>query len=74
MHLLYRCTLQLQTLQVHRSHDVEGNASCDLDLGLRSNQTFLVNAFPPKLLDIETSYFGHMMLRILGNVSCVSLT
>ena len=42
-------------MQVHSSHDVEGNASCNLDLGSRSNQIFLVNAFTPKLLDIATS-------------------
>ena len=46
--------------------DVEGNASFDLDLGSsfvldlgsRSNQIFLVNAFPPKPLDIAASNFA----------------
>ena len=40
---------------------VLGNISCDLDpltLGSRSNQIFLVNAFPPKPLDIATSNFA----------------
>ena len=32
----------------------QDNASCDLDLGSRLNQIFLVNAFPPKPLDIAT--------------------
>ena len=58
MHPLNHWPLQLQTLQVHRSHDVEGNASCDLDLGSGSNQIFLVNALPPKPLDIEASNFA----------------
>ena len=40
------------------SHDVEGNASCDLDPGPRSNQIFIVNTFPPKPLDIATSNFA----------------
>ena len=39
-------------------HDVEGNSLCDLDLGSRSNQIFLVNAFLPKSLDISTSKFA----------------
>ena len=39
-------------MKVHRSHDVEGNTLCNLELGSRSNQFFLVNTFPPKLLDI----------------------
>ena len=39
-------------------HDVEGKASCDLDLGSRSNQIFLVNAFPPTPLDIAASNFA----------------
>ena len=43
-------------LQVHRSHDEEDNASCDLDLW--SNQIFLANAFPPKQLNIATSNFA----------------
>ena len=43
------------TLQVHWSHDVEGNALCNLDPRSRSNQIFIVNAFPPKPLDIATS-------------------
>ena len=51
---------RLQTLQLHRSHDVEGNALSDLDLGLRSNQIFLVNAFPLKLLGVATSNFHTM--------------
>ena len=58
MHLLKHWPKQLQTLQAHRSHDVEGNASCDLDLGSRSNKIFLVNAFPPKPLDIAASNFA----------------
>ena len=48
--------MYFQTLQVQRSHDIEGNASCDL--ASRSNQIFLVNAIPPKLLDIATSNFA----------------
>ena len=40
------------------SHDVEGNASCDLDLGSRSNQIFLVNGLPLKPLDIAASNFA----------------
>ena len=40
------------------SHDVEGNALCELDLGLRSNQIFIVNTYPTKLLDIATSNFA----------------
>ena len=40
------------------SHDVEGNASCDIDLVSRSNQIFLINALPPKPLDIEPSNFA----------------
>ena len=57
MHLLNNWLWQLQTLQVHvhRSHDVESSASCDLDLG---NEIILVNAFPPKQLDIEASNFA----------------
>ena len=43
---------------IHRSHDVEGNASCNLDPGSRLNQIFLVNAFPPKPLDIAASNFA----------------
>ena len=35
--------MYFQTLQVQRSHDIEGNASCDL--ASRSNKIFLVNAF-----------------------------
>ena len=48
---------------IGQAHDVEGIASCDLDpacdldSGSRSNQKFLVNAFPPKPLDIATSNF-----------------
>ena len=57
MHLLNHWPYQFQTLQVHRSHDVEGNASCDLDIGSRFNQIFLANAFPPKPLDIAASNF-----------------
>ena len=57
MHLLNHWLYQLQTLRVHRSYDVEGNASCDLDLGSMSNQIFLVNALPAKPLDIEASNF-----------------
>ena len=53
MHLFKHWPYQLQTLQVHRSHNVEGNALCDLGLGSRSNQIFLV-AFPSKPLDIAT--------------------
>ena len=49
MHLLNHWPQQLQTLQVHRSHDVEGNAS---------NQILLVIAFPPKMLDIAASNFA----------------
>ena len=44
-------------LQVHRAHDVVDTALFYRDLGLRSNQIFLVNAFPPKPLDISTSNF-----------------
>ena len=40
------------------SHDIEGNASCYLDLGSRSYQIFLVNVLPPKPLDIEASNFA----------------
>ena len=40
------------------SQDVEGNASCDLDIRSRSNQIFLVNAFPLKPLDIVASNFA----------------
>ena len=63
-------------MQVHRSHAVQDNApSCDLDLASRSNQIFLENAFPPKLLAIAASNFVcHMVWRILGNVLCLSLT
>ena len=35
------------------SHYKEDNALCALDLGSRSNKIFLVNAFPPKPLDIH---------------------
>ena len=39
------------------SHDVEGNASCDLDrVKVKSN--FLVNAFPPKRFDIAALNFA----------------
>ena len=58
MHLLNHWPKQLQTLQVHRSHDVEGNASYELDLGSRSNQIFLGNAFPLKPLNIAASNFA----------------
>ena len=79
MHLLNTWSYQLQTLQLHRSHDVEDKALCDLDIGSGLNQVFLVNAFPPKLLDSFSSFkvcrcIGHMMKRILGNVSCLSMT
>ena len=57
MHFLNHWPKQRQTLQVHRAHDVEDNASYDLGLGSRSNQIFLVNAFSPKPLDILTSNF-----------------
>ena len=53
MHLLSHRPYQLQTLQVLRSHDVEGNALCDL-----SNQMFPVNALPPKPLHIAASNFA----------------
>ena len=43
-------------MQVHRSNNVEGNASCDL--GSRLNKIFLVNSFPLKLLDIAASNFA----------------
>ena len=45
-------------MQVHRLHDVEGNASCDLDLGQGQIKIFLVNALPPKPLDIDASNFA----------------
>ena len=38
-------------ISIHRSHDVEGNTSCEIC------QIFLVNAFPPKPLDIAASNF-----------------
>ena len=44
--------------KVHRSHDVEGNDLWDLDLGSRSNQIFLINAFPLKPFDIAASNFA----------------
>ena len=58
MYFLVNTSKQLQTFQVHRSLDVEGNASCDLNLGSMSNQIFPVNAFPPKPLDIATLNFS----------------
>ena len=36
---------------LHRSHDVEDNALCNL--GPRSSQIFLVNVFPPKLKQLK---------------------
>ena len=45
-------------MQVHRSHNVEDNVSCDFGLGSRVNQIFLVNRFPPKPLDIAISKFA----------------
>ena len=49
MQFLLNCwTYQLQTLQVHRSYDVEV-------LGNIQIIYFLVNASPPKLLHVETS-------------------
>ena len=63
MHLLNHWPYQLQTLQVHRAHNVEGNDSCDLDPSFRSNQLLLVNAFPPKPLDIATSNCADALVR-----------
>ena len=50
--------LQLQTLQVHRSHDVEGTGKAMFCLTVMkwSDNVFLINA-PPKLLDIAISNF-----------------
>ena len=60
MQLLNHWLLQLQTLQVNRAHDVESNASCDLDLWPRTNQIFLVYAFPDnkqlQTLQVHRSY------------------
>ena len=63
MHLLLnRWTYQLQTLQVHRSHDVDvpGNVLCDLTKVKVNGQImdFLVNKSPPKPLDMSTSNFA----------------
>ena len=52
--LLNRWAQQLQTLQVHGSHDVEdtGQYSCDLDAKVKGQiMYFLVDLSPPKLLD-----------------------
>ena len=56
MHLLNHWPRQLHTLQVHSPRGVEGMASCDI--GSRLNQIFLVNAYPPKPLDIASSNFA----------------
>ena len=59
--LLTRWAYQFQTLQVHRSNDVYvlGNVLCDLTKVKINGQImlffFLVNAFPPKPLDMSTS-------------------
>ena len=52
MHLLLNC--KLQTLQLHRSHDVEGTGiNCEI-LTQGQIMYFLVNASPPKPLDVAT--------------------
>ena len=59
--LLNRWTLQLQTLQVHRSYDVEhtGQRFVSVLVNVKSEiMYFLVNASPPKLLDVETYNFA----------------
>ena len=42
----------MQTLQVHRSHDIEGTGQDVVCY------VFLVNASSPKLLDVATSNFA----------------
>ena len=60
MHLHLNCWIyQSQTLQVHRSHDVEGTGLLyDLYPKVKVKgqiMHFLVNASPPKMLDVPTS-------------------
>ena len=61
MHLLLnRWTKQLQTLQVYRSHDVEGTGQFSRDLDTKGQgqiMFFLVNA-SPEPLDIATQIAG----------------
>ena len=57
--LLNRWTKQLQTLYVHRSYDVEGTRQHFVwwhwPKGKGQIMYFLVNATPPKPLDVATS-------------------
>ena len=58
MHLLNHWPQQLQTLQVHRSHGVEDNASCDLDLGVKVKSNISCKCISPKPLVKATSKFA----------------
>ena len=66
--LLNGWTKQLQTLQLNRSYDVEGYWAT-LGVCLRPKvkvkseiMYFLVNAFPPKRLDLATSNFADALV------------
>ena len=69
MHFLLNCwTWQLQTLQVHRSFDVEDTGQCfafviDLRILVKKElMYFFVNASPPKWLDVATSNFADVLV------------
>ena len=54
-----------------------GDLSCDLDPKVKVKgqiMYFLENASPRNVLEVATSIFclciGHLMLRVLGNISC----
>ena len=68
MHLQINLSTQkLQTLQVHRSHDVDGTGECSCYIGPKVKHHnlmmyFLVNASLPKELDIEISNFAGALI------------
>ena len=61
MHFLLNCwTKQLQSLQVHRSYVVEDTRP---NVKVKSEiMYFLVNASPPKRLDVATSNFADALV------------
>ena len=60
--LLNRWTQHLQTLQVHRSHDIKGTGQCVFlltqTLNVKVKKKILVNASPSKSLVVATFNFA----------------